>query len=144
MSPRWRIPGRAIRNVIRRNVRRNVRRQVRRSFVRRRARRWLIGGAVLLALSGTHRAVKLREEDARQLEQHYGRPVEELSEQEIDQGMHYYNMQPLTIEEADRQTIYDDDDEVEGFKAQGQKYCIHCGDMLLRDANFCKSCGAQV
>ncbi len=144
LNPRWRIPGRIIRNAVRRNVRRNVRRQIRRSFMRRRARRWIVGGAVLLAIAGTHRAVKLRDEDAKQLEQHYGRPVEELSEDEINQGMNYYNMQPLTIEEDDRQKIYDDDDQAEGFKAQGQKYCIQCGDLLLRDASFCKSCGAQV
>ena len=117
MSPRWRIPGR----IIRRAVGRNIRRQVRRSFMRRRARRWLVGGAVLLAIAGTHRAVKLREDDARRLEQHYGRPVQDLSEDEIDRGMQHYNMQPLTIEEDDRQKIYDDDDKDQGFSAQGQK-----------------------
>ncbi|MCE7744821.1 MAG: hypothetical protein GPJ52_06765 [Candidatus Heimdallarchaeota archaeon] len=140
MSPRWRIPGR----IIRRAVGRNIRRQVRRSFFRRRARRWLIGGAVLLAISGTHRAVKLREDDARRLEGHYGRPVQDLSEQEIDDGMSHYNMQPLTIDEDDRKRIYDDDEKAEGFSGQGEKYCIHCGAMLLRDANFCASCGQQL
>jgi hypothetical protein len=125
-------------------VNRNVRRAVRRTFVRRRARRWLLGGAILLAIAGTHRAIKLREEDARRLENHYGRPVEELSEQEINSGMQYYNMQPLTIDDDDRKRIYDDDDEQEGFANQGQKYCINCGAMLKRDSNFCASCGTKI
>ncbi|NHK32648.1 MAG: zinc ribbon domain-containing protein [Asgard group archaeon] len=140
MSPRWRIPGR----VVRRAINRNVRRAIRRSFVRRRARRWLIGGAVLLAIAGTHRAVKLREEDARRLENHYGRPVEELTEDEINQGMHYHNIQPLTIDDDDRRKIYDDDDQEEGFSSQGQKYCINCGAMLKKDSNFCASCGTKI
>ncbi|MHA1628985.1 MAG: zinc ribbon domain-containing protein [Candidatus Heimdallarchaeota archaeon] len=138
--PRWRIPGRVIRGVIRRNVRR----QVRRTFFRRRARRWLIGGAILLAISGTHRAVKLREEDARRLENHYGRPVEELSEDEINRGIHYYNIQPLTIDESDKQRIYEEDEREEGLQSQGHKYCMYCGALLEKDAKFCSSCGEKV
>jgi len=138
--PRWRIPGR----IIRRAVRRSVRRQIRRSFFRRRARRWLIGGAVLLAIAGTHRAVKLREEDARRLESHYGRPVEELSEEEINQGMQYYNIQPLTIDDDDRQRIYQEDEKEEGLTSQGHKYCMYCGALLEKNANFCSSCGEKV
>ncbi|NHJ46580.1 MAG: hypothetical protein FK733_02215 [Asgard group archaeon] len=140
MSPRWRIPGRAVRRI----VGRNVRRAIRRNFVRRRARRWLVGGAILLAIAGTHRAVKLRESDAQKLESHYGRPVDQLSEDEINNGMRYYKIQPLTIDDDDRKKIYDDDENEEGLSTQGKKYCINCGAILLRDSNFCASCGNKV
>ncbi|HUT82100.1 MAG TPA: zinc ribbon domain-containing protein [Candidatus Bathyarchaeia archaeon] len=140
MPPRFFRPGRIARGIVRRNVARSVLRHYR----RKRARRWLIGGAILLAIAGTHRAVKLREEDARRLENHYGRPIDELNEDEINQGMQYYNMQPLTIEDDDRKRIYDEDNKNDDFYSQNEKYCINCGTVLLGDAKFCQSCGARV
>ncbi|MHA1213465.1 MAG: zinc ribbon domain-containing protein [Candidatus Heimdallarchaeota archaeon] len=136
MNPRFFKPGRIVRRVIRRNVRRR--------FMRRRARRWLVGGAVLLAIAGTHRSVKLREDDARTLEQHYGRPVDQLTESEIDQGMQYHNIQPLTIDESDRKRIYDDDSQYEGFQSSGANYCMHCGVMVESNSKFCSSCGQRI
>ena len=67
-----------------------------------------------------------------------------LTEEEINQGTHYHNIQPLTIDDDDRKRIYDDDDQEEGFSSQNQKYCINCGAMLKRDSNFCASCGTKL
>ena len=139
MSPRWFRPGR----IVRRAVRNNLIRQTRR-FYRRRTRRWLIGGAILLAIAGTHRAVKMREEDAYRLEQHYGRPVDQLSEEEITPGMRQLGIRKIELDDNDRATIYDDDMKESGLKVQGQRYCTNCGAILLENANFCSECGTHI
>ncbi|NHJ85294.1 MAG: zinc ribbon domain-containing protein [Asgard group archaeon] len=139
MSPRWFRPGR----IVRRAVRNNLIRQTRR-FYRRRTRRWLIGGAILLAIAGTHRAIKMREEDAYRLEQHYGRPVDQLSEEEIATGMRQLGIRSIELDDNDRKTVYDDDVKESGLKISGQRYCTNCGAILLENAQFCSECGTHI
>jgi len=135
---RPRLPG----AIIRRATRNAVRRQ--RRFYRRRTRRWLIGGAVLLALSGTHNAYKFRDRDVERLENHYGRPAEELTEDEIVTGMRQLGIEKIELDENDRVRVYKADSDDEDFKSSGTRYCMHCGELLKPDGNFCPSCGSRI
>ena len=138
MSPRWRPPGRAVRRITRNVIRRQ------RRYARRRARRWLVGGAILLALSGTHNAYKMNERDVDRLENHYGRPAEELTEEEIVTGMRQLGISRIELDDDDRAKIYSADHDDDDFKSTGKKYCIYCGHLLDYGANYCKSCGSKV
>jgi len=131
-------PRRVARNIVRRTLRRQ------RRFYRRRSRRFLLGGAVLLALAGTHNAYKLRDRDVEHLERHYGKPAEDLTEEEITTGMRQLGIQKIELDDEDRTRIYKSDEKDEGFKASGQKYCSHCGEMTMQGASFCTNCGANI
>ncbi|MEA2071240.1 MAG: hypothetical protein U9O98_08115 [Asgard group archaeon] len=139
MSPRRFRPRRIGRRIARRALRRG-----RRRFFRRRARRFLLGGAVLLALSNTHRAYKFREEDVDSLEKHYGKPAEELSEEEIDQGMRNLGIKDIELDDTDKAKIYHADKQDSNLKDRAQKYCIYCGELLEKGASYCHNCGAKV
>ncbi|MFW9923408.1 MAG: hypothetical protein ACFFDW_09015 [Candidatus Thorarchaeota archaeon] len=139
MSPRRFIrPGRIAGRIIRHTMRQQ------RRFIRRRSRRMLLGGAIILALAGSHRAYKMRDDDVRRLEGYYGRPAEELSEEEIVSGMRNLGINKIELDDNDRAKVYQSDNEEENFQVQGQKYCIHCGEMLKYDSNFCSSCGSRI
>ena len=138
MCPRWFGAGRIARDIVRHAIRSQ------RRFLRRRTRRLIMGGIILLAIAGTHRALKLRDRDVNQLESYYGRPVENLSEEEIDQGMKNLNIQNMNLDENDKAKIYEMDDQDEGLSSSGQKYCTNCGDILEKGASFCMSCGSKI
>ncbi len=133
-----RIPGRIARRVTRNVIRRQ------RRYRRRRARRWLVGGAVLLALSGTHCAYKMQDRDVERLENHYGRPAEELSEQEVVSGMQTLGIEKNELNDKDREKIYKADSEDEDFNSSGTRYCKQCGELLKPDGSFCPSCGSRI
>ncbi|MHA1556379.1 MAG: zinc ribbon domain-containing protein [Candidatus Heimdallarchaeota archaeon] len=133
-----RRPGRIIRNVTRNAMRR------RRRYRRRRTRRWLVGGAVLLALSGTHNAYKIQDRDVEKLEKHYGRPADELSEQEVVSGMQTLGIEKNELNEEDRAKVYKADSEDEDFKSSGTRYCMQCGELLKPGGSFCPSCGSRI
>lgn len=136
MNPRrFFRPGRVARRIMRRQTRR---------FLRRRARRFLVGGAIVLALSGTHRAYKFRQNDVERLENHYGKPAEELSEDEIVYGMRNLGIQKIELDEQDRAKIYESDNQNEDFGAEGKKYCSNCGDIIDQGEIYCSNCGIKL
>ena len=135
---RPRLPGAVIRNVTRRALRRQ------RRYYRRRTRRWLVGGAVLLALAGTHNAYKIQDRDVDRLESHYGRPAEELSEEEIVTGMRQLGIEKIELDDNDRARVYKADSDDEDFKTSGIRYCMHCGELLPTDGKYCPSCGSRI
>ena len=65
-------------------ARRSVMRRHRR-MRRRMRRRLVIGGAVLVAVGAS--AVKMSQSEVQQVEQHTGKPVEDLSEEQLDAAM---------------------------------------------------------
>ena len=125
---RFTRPGRVVRNVVRRSLRRQ------RRFYRRRARRFLLGSAILLALAGTHNAYKLHERDVNRLEQHYGKPAEDLTEEEISTGMRKLGISKIELDDNDRAIVYKSDDDDEELISSGKRYCIHCGEITVRGA----------
>ncbi|HUU77539.1 MAG TPA: zinc ribbon domain-containing protein [candidate division Zixibacteria bacterium] len=115
-----------------------------RRYIRRRTRRLFIGSAILLALAGTHRTYKIEDRDVDRLENYYGRPAEELTEEEIVSGMRHLGIQKIELDDDDRAKIYELDENDEDFKSSGKKYCMYCGEMLDSGANFCTSCGSKI
>ena len=92
---------RAGRTAGRRAGRRTARRTTRRVMRRRRRRRVMVGGMVLLAVSGTAAAIKMTQKDAARVEQHTGASVEELTDEELTTAMSDLDIQSaeLTPEE---------------------------------------------
>jgi len=64
-------------------------------------RRVVVGGAVLLAATGTAAAIKMSKKDADRIEQHTGLPPEQLEDDDLHQAMQELGIQsqPLTAED---------------------------------------------
>lgn len=96
----------------RRGARRAGRRAARRTMRRRRMlpmgrryrrRRFLIGGATMLLVGGA--AYKLGQNSVKQIEEHTGKPAEQLTEQEIEAAMDELGIQEEEITDADMAAI---------------------------------------
>jgi hypothetical protein len=89
----------------RRTSRRTSRRTVRRVMRRRRRRRVVVGGMVLLAVSGTATAIKLSQQDAQRIEQHTGASVEELEDHELTAAMQELGIQSAELTAEDKAAL---------------------------------------
>lgn len=58
---------------------------------RRRRRVMLVGGATAVFVGNR----KIKEEDAKQIEQHTGKPIDELEDQEVEQAMNDLGIQEV-------------------------------------------------
>ena len=70
---------------------------------RYRRRRFLVGGFTMLMVGGA--AYKLGQGSVQQIEQHTGKPAEDLSEQELEAAMNELGIQEEEITEADKAAI---------------------------------------
>ena len=134
LTPRFFRPGRIIRNIAR----------AQRRFIRRRTRRLLLGGAIILALAGTHQAYKFRNDDVQKMESYYRKPAEEMTEEEITQGMRKLNIKKIELDDNDRAKVYNADQQHEGFQTNSQKYCFNCGDIVEKGEIYCSNCGQKL
>ena len=95
--------------------RRHARQQRRRMHRRRRRRRVLLGGALVVGAGAL--AYKLGKNDTQQIEEHTGRSVEEMSDEELEAAVNELNLRKEPLDESDQQYIdeqgshEDDDDE---------------------------------
>ena len=71
----------------------------------RRTRRFLFGSAVVLAVAGSLNNYKIDQNDVSKVEQHYQRPVEDLTEAELLQGMKKLGIKQLQLSENEENTI---------------------------------------
>ena len=99
---------RAGRRAGRRTARRTTRRRVRRRRVmpvgrRYRRRRFLVGGATMLLVGGA--AYKLGQKSVKQIEDHTGKPADQLSEQELEAAMDELGIEEEEITDADMAAI---------------------------------------
>lgn len=91
-----------------RPVRRRIARRLRRRFLLRpglrfRRRRFLVGGMTMLLLGAA--AYKLAQAEAERIQQHTGRPPEDLSPDELEQAMDELGIREQAISESDRAAI---------------------------------------
>jgi hypothetical protein len=70
---------------------------------RYRRRRFLIGGATMLLVSGA--AYKLGQSSVKQIEDYTGKPADELSEQELEAAMDHLGIEEEEITDADMAAI---------------------------------------
>ena len=99
---------RGARRTGRRAGRRTARRTVRRRRVmpmgrRYRRRRFLVGGATMLLVGGA--AYKLGQNSVKQIEDHTGKPADQLTEQELEAAMDQLGIQEEEITDADMAAI---------------------------------------
>lgn len=99
---------RGVRRTARRTSRRTTRRMMRRRMVlpmgrRYRRRRFLLGGFTMLLVGGA--AYKLGQSSVKQIEQHTGKPAEDLSQEELEAAMDELGIQEEEITEADKAAI---------------------------------------
>jgi hypothetical protein len=99
---------RAGRRTTRRTARRTTRRVARRRMVLRPGRiyrrsRILVGGATLLLVGGA--AYKIGQSQAQQIQQHTGKPPEDLSQEELEQAMDDLGIEEQEITQSDMAAI---------------------------------------
>lgn len=71
----------------------------------RRMRRIIVGGAVVMMIGGAYTSYKVSKEEAQQIEEYAGKPVEELSEQEMDAALDELGIQDQELTAADEAAI---------------------------------------
>ena len=104
--PRRRAPGpKPGPKPARRTTRRRTRRTVHRVRRRTRRRRIIVGGAVVLMVGGAYTSYKVSEQEAQQIEQHTGKPPEELTEAEFDGAMDDLGIQDQELTPEDEAAI---------------------------------------
>jgi Zn finger protein HypA/HybF involved in hydrogenase expression len=127
-------PVRAARRIARRVVRRTARRVFR--------RRVIIGPAIVFAAAAggapPASAVKLSSADVQKVESSTGKPVEELTEEDLKVAMKRLGIQKLelTAEEQRQVTI--------PAQPEGEFECSECHATVTTTQKFCPSCGAEL
>ena len=89
------------------------------------------GFAYLLYGSMTY---KLYRDDLRRIEHDTGRPVRELSEEELKAAMRRQSIEKLELTPEDKEAI---------TKQRRQRFCVYCGAELSSDAKYCHRCGGK-
>ena len=90
--------------MVRRSMGRNM---VRQQYRQRRRRRSLLGGALLVGTGVL--AYKLGKKSAQQIEQYAGRPIDELSDDEIQTAMNDLGIEGEALTEDDRAAMAADE-----------------------------------
>ena len=85
-------------------------RMMRRRRRRRRRRLLLLGGMVAI---GVHHHRKISKQNAQRIEDESGVPVEDMTDEELDQAMSDLNIQGEELTEEERSQVEQDDDEGE-------------------------------
>lgn len=65
----------------------------------------LVGGMLAIAVAGTATAVKLSQQDAQRIEQHAGKPPEDLTEAQLVQAIADLDIETRALSDADVATI---------------------------------------
>ena len=81
-------------------ARRQVKRNVRRTHRRRRRRRVLVGGAMVVGVGAL--AYKLSKKDSQKIEQYSGIPVEEMTDEELEQAVQELELRKEPLDDDDQ------------------------------------------
>ena len=133
-------PGPMRRRIVRRAIRAPIRRTMRitRRILWRTTRRLVFGTSVILLIGGSYAIYKLAQSDVQRIEQDSGKPVENMTENELKKAMRKKGIQKLeltTEEEAEINKI--------GNEPETKRFCMYCGTQLDFNAKFCPSCGQK-
>ncbi len=137
MTPRFgRRPLRGLR-ILRRGILRPFMRPPRRII-----RRLLFGSFVYLAITGS-RPYKMYPEEVERVEQHTGKPAEELTEEELKSSMRDLNIENREISDEEHNRI-NEQNGMSTSDAKHNAYCKFCGAKLTGPGKFCANCGSKV
>ena len=78
-------------------------------------------------------AYKLRREDVRIIERETGKPVKELTEEELVAVMKRKGIQQHEVTREERESIVS--------SRTKARYCMYCGARLASDGGYCPQCG---
>ncbi len=132
--------GRRRRPIVRR--RRVVRRTRRRIW--RRTRRIIRGAFIIIAIADSTSEIKLRKSDVERIENELGKPIEDLSENEIKKAMINLNIDDEELTDDDERAIDKLADEDDSSNAGKSNFCSQCGAKIKTDSNFCSNCGKEL
>ncbi len=122
----------------RRVARRVVRRAARRVF----RRRVVVGPAVVFAAAAGGAAgastVKMSSADAQKVESNTGKPVEELTEDELKAAMKKLGIQKIELTPEEQKQV------ASPPQAEGEFECSECHASVTATQKFCPSCGAEL
>ena len=89
----------------RRTARRRTRRTVRRVRRRTRRRRIIVGGAAGLRVGGAYTSYTVSQQEAQQIEQHTGKPPEDLTEDQMETALDDLGIQDQELTPEDEAAI---------------------------------------
>nr|MDO8085116.1 zinc ribbon domain-containing protein [Candidatus Sigynarchaeum springense] len=122
----------------RRVARRIVRRTARRVF----RRRVVVGPAIVFAAAAGGAAagstVKMSSSDAQKVESSTGKPVEELTEEDLKAAMNRLGIKKLELTPEEQKQA------ASPPQAEGEFECSECHAAVTATQKFCPSCGAEL
>jgi hypothetical protein len=123
---------------VRRVARRMARRTARRVF----RRRVVIGPAIVFAAAAggaaSASAVKMSSADAQKVESNTGKPVEELTEEDLKAAMKRLGIQKIELTPDEQKAV------ASSIPAEGDFECSECHATVTATQKFCPSCGAEL
>ena len=109
---------------------------------RRIFRRMLFGGFIYLAVAGS-RPYKLQPDEIERVEQHAGKPAEDLTEEELKSSMNHLNIENREVSDEEYNRINEQNGKSTSDDKSGA-YCKFCGAQLTGPGKFCANCGSKV
>ncbi|MBN2152251.1 MAG: zinc ribbon domain-containing protein [Candidatus Lokiarchaeota archaeon] len=123
---------------VRRVARRVARRTARRVF----RRRVVVGPAVIYVAAGgstpAAAPVKMSSADAQKVESSTGKPVEELTEEDLKAAMNRLGIQRIELTPEEQRQV------AGPHHAEGEFECSECHAAVTATQKFCPSCGAEL
>jgi uncharacterized protein with PIN domain len=98
--------------------------------IARRMLRLSIGSYLLYRIAGTNNAVKLRREDAENVEDESGKPITEMDETELVETMQRLGIKSISLTDEEKKAVL--------------LSCPYCGHRNEEDARRCENCGASI
>jgi hypothetical protein len=136
------LGGGPARRALKRTMRREGRR-LRRRVRRRMTRRIIVGSSVILCMAGSTAAIKIQQKDAEKIQTSAGKPVDNMTEDEIKTQVKKLGINKIELTPEDQQKV-DQFDEKDGNFEESDSVCPNCGEDVFPDAKFCEKCGQKL
>ena len=89
-----------------------------------------VGASLLYMIAGTDKAVKLKPDDAQNIESEVGKPITDMDEKELVETMQRLGIKSISLTDEEKKTVL--------------LSCPYCGHRNEEDARTCENCGASI